>query len=75
MRIGVPVRVNLHVVADNAVEALLRARELLGRLNQGTELFHGADCTRPGEFSCVYTDPACMSTRAPQVDQGAGNDR
>jgi len=75
MRIGVPVGVNLRVVAENDVEARMRARELLGRLGQGTELFDGADFTRPGESCRVYTDPACMSTRAPLVDEGAGNDR
>jgi len=52
MRTGVPAGVNVRVVAENAIEARVRSREILGRLSQGTELFAAADFTRLGGTLC-----------------------
>ncbi len=72
MRVGVPVGINVRVVAEDKVEAYARAQHLLRRLSEGTELLEGADFTRPGESCRVFTDPAFMASRVPIVDEGAG---
>ena len=71
MRPGVPVAVNLRVVADNATEARMRARHLLRQLSQGTDLLAGADFARPGESCLLQTEPTCMSNRVPLVNESA----
>ena len=71
---GVPVGVNVRVVAADDVEAIVRAKQLLGRLSQGTELLDGADYARPGESCRVYTNPAYMPTRVPIVDEDGGGE-
>jgi len=72
MRAGVPVGVNVRVVAADKTEARARAEQLVRRLSQGTELIEGEDFTRPGESCRVFTDPACMPARMPIVDEGGG---
>jgi len=52
----------------------VRAKQLLGRLSQGTELLDGADYTRPGESCQVFINPAFMPTRVPIVDEDGGGE-
>jgi len=74
MRTGVPVGVNLRVVAEEKIEARARAQQLLRRLSHGTEVLFNADYTRPGESCLVFINPAFMPTRVPIVDEDGGGE-